>query len=195
MGLTLATPIATARTILNDAGAVRYTAPDLLLYGNDCIDLIASLLPELFHTESTHACTAGAVEQELAVGTALAVVRVKGVTGGNAVTIADRATLDAFSPGWRSATAAAAINWMPVDGHPRRFLIYPKAPAGQSLDITYVAAPPEYTVDQDTALPMSLADPIADYIIYRAESRDDEHVNSARATQFMTSFVQKVKGG
>jgi hypothetical protein len=193
-GLQLSTPIATARTILNDPDVVRYSAADLLGYANDCLDVLAArVMPALFYADTTLTCAAG-VEQELPVATALSLVRVNHVVGGNALTAAERSDFDSFMPSWRNATAAAALNWMRVDGHPRRFLVYPPADTSQQLDVTYVAVPGEYTVSEDTGLPTVLADAIADYIVYRAESRDDEHVNSNRAAQFLASFVQKVGG-
>lgn len=192
--LTLSASIATARGILNDPSAVRYTAADLLGYANDALDQIVGMLPQLFHTDGTLACIAGSVEQELPLATGISLVRVNNVVGGNAVNPADRNMLDAYHPGWRNDTAGAAVNWMPVDNAPRKFLVYPKAPPAQTLDITYVAVPGEYTATDNTGLPTVLSDAIADYVVYRAESRDDEHVNSNRAAQFMASFVAKVRG-
>lgn len=194
MGLQLSVPVATARTILNDANATRYSAADLLLYANDALDLLVTLVPELFYTDGTHACTAGTVDQTLSFASALRLVNVNKIQGGNVVTQADLSALDEFDPAWRSATASAAVNWAPKHGHPLRFLIYPPAPVAQTLEVTYVAVPPEYALADDTGLPASLADAVADYIVARSESRDDEHVVSARATQFMASFIAKIKG-
>lgn len=194
MGLQLTTPVSTARTILNDAAADRYSAADLLLYANDALDLLVTLVPELFYTDGTHACTAGTVDQTLSFASALRLVNVNKIQGGNVVTQADLSALDEFDPAWRSATAAAAVNWQPKNGHPLKFMIYPKAPANQALEVTYVAVPSEYALTDDTGLPASLADAVADYIVYRAETRDDEHVNSNRAIQFLATFTQKVGG-
>lgn len=194
MGLQLTTPVSTARTILNDADATRYSAADLLLYANDALDQLVALAPELFYTDGTHACTAATVDQTLSFATARALVKVNKVQGGNVVTPADLSALDEFDPSWRSATAAAAVNWAPKHEHPLKFMIHPPAPANQTLEITYVAVPSEYGLTDDTGLPATLADAIADYIVARSESRDDEHVVSARATQFMASFVAKVRG-
>jgi hypothetical protein len=72
--------------------------------------------------------------------------------------------------------------------------VYPPAPADQIVEVLYVRIPSEYAIDADTGLPAIYGDAITDYIVYRAESRDDEHVNSNRAAQFLASFVQKVKG-
>lgn len=192
-GLTLALPISTARGILNDPDVIRYSAPDLLQYANDAIDVLVPLLPQLFYADHEHTCTAGA-EQVLPFDTARALVEVQRIKAGGVVLPGDRATLDAFDPAWRTGTAGPALNWMAVNDDPIRFLVYPPAAAGQILNTVIVRVPDEYTGAQDTGLPAVLADAISDYIVYRAESRDDEHVNSARAAQFQASFVAKVKG-
>jgi hypothetical protein len=193
-GLTLATPIATARGILNDPDAVHYSAADLLQYANDCLDVLVTLLPQLFYEESEHTCAAGA-EQALSFDSALQLVDVPRIKNGGVVLPGDRAALDAFDPAWRSGTPGDAVNWMRVnDDDPLRFLVYPPASDGQILNTKIVSIPAEYTISQDTGLPMVLADAITDYIVHRAESRDDEHINSNRAAQFQASFVAKVKG-
>lgn len=194
MGLKLNTSIALARGILNDPSAVRYSAADLLVYANDSLDQLAALAPQLFYVDAVHICATGKAEQELTFNTALAMVNVNRITSGKVVRQMDIATLDAYDPDWRSATAAAAVHWAPYNGHPLKFLVYPKAPAAQSLDITYVAVPGEYTDTADTGLPTALSDAVADYVVARAESRNDESVLTERAQMFMQSFVNKVKG-
>lgn len=37
-------------------------------------------------------------------------------------------------------------------------------------------------------LPLGYLQAVADYVVFRAETRDDEHVNSQRAAQFMALF-------
>ncbi len=41
-------------------------------------------------------------------------------------------------------------------------------------------------------LPAEYAQAVADYITFRAESRDDEHVDSNRVTVFLNSFNQAI---
>lgn len=194
--MTLAQPIAIARGILNDtdAAAYRYSDADLLRYANDALDQLVVLAPQLFHTEGEVQCVGGKTVQAVGFGDAQSLVSVRRVKNGNAVTPTDRATLDAFNPGWHNGTAAAAIHWMPIDNNPVGFLIYPPPPLGQVLEVTYVRIPPEYGVNDVTELPTTLEDPVADYIVARAEGRDDEHVNSQRAAMFAGSFVAKIKG-
>lgn len=193
MGLQLVTPVTIARTILNDPDAVRYSSADLLQYANDALDQIAGLVPALFVTDGTHTCTAGA-DQTLTHNTAISLFNVNRVQGGNVVNRADFSTLDQFDPTWRSAASGPAKNWAPKNLNPLRFLVYPPAAAGQVLEISYVKVPAEYLLTDDTGLPANLSDAISDYVVYRAETRDEEHVNTNRATQFMETFVKKVKG-
>lgn len=194
MGLQLITSMNTARGILNDPNAVRYSDADLLTYANDSLDQLVGLLPQLFYVEGIHSCVAGTVDQSLSFSTAVSLVKVNRVVGGGLVRQSDLTALDEFDTGWRTAPAGPARNWGPKHEHPLRFMVSPPAPAGQSIEVTYVAIPGEYGATADTGLPTVLSDAIADYIVSRAESRDDEHVNSNRAAQFYAAFLQKVKG-
>lgn len=194
MSLTFTLPVATARGILNDPTAVRYSAADLLQYANDALDQMVVLAPQLFLTAGTVTCVTGKTLQTLAAASAHALVAVLRIAGGKAVTPADLTTLDRYSPNWHTAANAAAVHWMPVEGSLLNFLVYPPAPADQVLDVLYTRVPAEYALTDNTGLPNTLVDAIADYIVARAESRDDDHVRSERAQMFMASFVAKVKG-
>lgn len=185
----LSAPIATARSILKDAGVVTYTAADLLRYANDALDAILTLAPQWFHTRATLACLDGDTEQTLSFADAHALVTVERVVGGNAVLYCDRATLDRYNPAWESDTAAAAVNWMPSASSPVAFSIYPKAPVSQSLEVVYVRVPGEYADSADTGLPDTLAPAVADYIVAMAMAQDDEHVLAQRSAQFMNAFT------
>lgn len=193
MGLQLTVPIATARGILNDADAARYSAADLLQYANDALDQLVVLVPQEFQATMNHVCVAGAL-QILPLATALALVSVNRVTGAGAIHPTDKDTLDRYDPAWQFGTAGAAANWMPFVNDPRRFYLSPPSAVAQSVEVTYIAVPAEYALTADTGLPTNYGDAITDYVVYRAESRDDEFVVSARAQAFMQSFVTKVKG-
>jgi hypothetical protein len=196
MSLTLAIPVATARSILNDTDptAYRYSDADLLQYGNDALDQMVTLVPSLFYVEGEMECVAGAL-QALNFADARALVVIRNIKDGAAIIPANKPTLDLFDPSWISGTAGAAKNWMGVEGDPVRFYLYPPSPNGQTLNIIYIRNPQEYTSSQDTGLPPVYTDAIADYIVYRAESRDDESVVSQRAQAFYQSFVNKCSGG
>jgi hypothetical protein len=191
----LSQPITTARTILHDPDATRYSDADLLQYANDALDQMVTLAPHLFNTEGEVECVAGKTLQSVSYADAHALVEVRKVKHGNVVTPTDRATLDAYEPDWHNPDDAdLAVHWMPVANDPVRFLIYPAAPANQILEVIYTRIPQEYAAGDDTGLPATYSDAIADYIVHRAESRDDEHINANRAAQSLASFIGKVKG-
>jgi hypothetical protein len=188
----LSAPIATARRILNDAGVVAYTEPDLLGYANDALDAILALAPRWFHTRATLACVAGDSEQTLSFADAHALVLVERVVGGNAVLPCDRGALDRYNPAWESDAAGTAVNWMASASNPVAFSVYPKAPVAQSLEVVYVRVPGEYADSADTGLPDTLAPAVADYIVAMAMLQDDEHVNAGRAAQAMNNFTSRI---
>lgn len=193
MGLKLSEPIATARGILNDVVATRYrySDSDLLAYANDCLSELAELAPYFFHTEGEVECTAGQCLQQLPYDNALALVEITGIKNGPAVHKGERAALDLFRPGWLQDAAGQAQNWLPVTDDRMRFFVYPKAPAGQVLKVIYIKVPDKYLAEADTGLPPTLKPAVTDYIVARAEGRDDEHINSNRAAQFLSSFTQR----
>jgi len=194
MGISLSTPIATARTILNDPDAVRYSASDMLAYANDAVRMMVPLLPHLFQSVGDVTCDGNNTMQAVRTDVALAITDVRRVKNGGAILPMDAEALSQFDPSWRNSPTGAAISWSRVASDPLRFEIYPPAPPGQVIEVMYLRIPVEYTASADTVLPEVYSGAIADYVVYRAESRDDEHVNANRAAQFLASFVAKVKG-
>lgn len=196
MSVKLEQPMATARVILQDTDstAYRYATADLLSYANDALDQMVTLVPSLFYSEGEITCVAGPL-QSIGYQEARALVKVRRIKNGTAVLPCSADTMNLFSPDWPTHTAGAAKNWMAVDNDPVRFYVYPPAVAGQILEVIYIETPDEYVATADTGVPDIYSDAIADYIVYRAESRDDEHVVSQRAQSFYQSFVNKCSGG
>jgi hypothetical protein len=189
--------IATARLIYNDADSVLYRKEDteLLIYVNEGLLAISALKPELFNTIGDIACTEGEVEQAVTFADAQVLTEVLCIHGGNALTPFDMPTMNAFRPGWRSDPADAAVQWTRKPGDPLRFFIYPKAPAGQTLDVAYIRIPLTLGLDDPiNEIPAGFLPALVDYVIYRAESADDEHSNSGRAANHYQSFVALIKG-
>lgn len=185
----------TARFVLLDTDTVapRNTDSELLGYVNDGIKEVSSHLPMLFSTVAQHACTAGVVEQTLSFTSAIALIEVLSIHNGVAVTRFDRPTLDLFRPTWRSDAAGVAQQWAPLAEDPLRFFIYPAAPASQSLDVRYARIPAVFTIDQSiTDLPDSYKPALVDYVVYRAELKDDENVLSARSAAMHNAFLLKI---
>lgn len=187
--------ISTARVTLNDTDAVapRQDDTELLRYVNEGIKEIATYKPELFSTIGDMACSAGLCEQSITFLDAATLIEVMCIHGGAAVTPFDRAAMDLFRPGWRNDAQGPAENWAPIEGDPLNFLIYPPAPPGQVLDVRYVRNPSVYALeDVISDLPDTYVPALVDYVIYRAESKDDEHVLSQRAQSHYTAFLAKI---
>jgi len=194
MGFVLSSAITIARGILNDTEETyRYSTDDLLQYGNGALRALPNIKPEWLHTRADLTCAAGA-KQALSFDDAHALVRVIGIKNGAALTPFDRAALDAFMPGWMVATAATAQQWAPGDD-PVSFYVYPPSAGGQVLETLYVKVPGPFTIDEDTGLPDTIKEAVADYMVGMAEARDDEHVLSARSTQFINQFAARLGGG
>ena len=186
-----------ARPILLDVqmGAVdpRQSDEELLNYVNQGIAEVATLLPMMFSTVGDLLCEAGTVEQSATFLDAAIVLDVLCIHEGTAITKADRASLDLFRPGWRTDPAGPAQNWLPLEGDPLKFYIYPKAPTGQSVDVRYVRNPATVQLDEEIQeLPASMLPAMVDYVVYRAESKDDEHVLNQRAAAHYNAFLTKI---
>jgi hypothetical protein len=180
------------RMIQDENVPQRYSDAVLLSFSNQALRRIAVLRPDLFAKIATMTCTENEAIQS-APTDSLRIMEVFSVSGGNGCIEVNRETLDQSYPQWMNDTASAAVNWMRHTRNANKFFIYPKAPAGQVLDIEYSQSPPTYdgttTVDliSDAYFPV-----VVDATIFLAESVDNEHVNSKRADIFYKSFTQSL---
>lgn len=187
--------ITSARRLLNDEQVpYRYSNDDLLSRINDCLSVLVDLRNDLFVVSAEHTCTAGA-EQVCVVDRLRKVVEVPRIVGGAALWPSDRALFDMFSPGWYQDTAAPAVNWMRhLDD--LKFYLHPPATAGQKVEVRVIqAAAPLTALDQPIPLPANYQPAIEAFVINRAESKDDEHVNTGRAAAFLSDFAGMVGVG
>jgi hypothetical protein len=193
MGFKLSSAIAIARGVLNDTTPdYRYSDADLLEYGNGCLRSLPNIKPSLLYTEGELECEADQALQSVSFDDAHSLVNVLRIKNGAALTPFDKAALDAFMPGWMAATSAAAQQWAPNADDPVRFYLNPPAPTGQVLIVLYVRIPGPFTASEDTGLPETITEAVADYMVGMAESRNDESVVSARATQFINQFAARL---
>jgi hypothetical protein len=186
-----------ARNVLKDTESAyfRQSNDELVSYVNAGLKEACELMPESFRATGDFTCTSGQTEQAAAFEDARRLIEVVRIKNGAAVHLMDLAALSQFNPTWAADDAAPAENWAPKSGDPLRFFIYPKAPISQVLEIDYIRNPGTFTLNETiTNLPETWESALADYVIYRAESKDDEHVNAGRAALHYASFVQKITG-
>lgn len=190
--------ISLARSVYNDSDTIslRIADTELLMYVNDALKEASNVAPALFQTSGDLICTAGQTEQALTFNEAQSIVDVIRIKDGKAILPMNMGAMSAYNPNWAGDDAGAAQNWTRFAGDPLRFYIYPKAPPEmQVLEVLYIRNPLVYAIDDTIAeVPDSVAPALADYVIYRAESRDDEHSNSGRAVSHYQAFAQKLGG-
>lgn len=188
-----------ATLVLTDPGNVRYTLATLFGYGLDAIREIAVARPDLFMVTAPVACTPGTVLQDIPIN-GLYLLAIHGVVDGPAILEADLDTIKRYQPSWMTDEAGPAEDWFPISidttKRPQtQFYIYPKAPNSQSLLCQYVLDPlygNAFTIDSAMPIPDILMSAVWNYMVYRAESIDDEHVLTQRAAQCYTTFANIV---
>lgn len=179
-------------TLDTDSVVPRQSDDELLSYVTEGLREACILRPDLFSTVGDMTCVAGQCEQSITFLDAVRLLDVLCIHGGRAITPMDRAAMDLFRPNWRADAAGPAQHWSMLNGDPLQFFIYPKAPAGQVLDVRYVRNPGVYALgDTIGDLPASYLPALADYVVYRAESKDDEHVLTQRAAAHYAAFKSK----
>lgn len=191
MGFKLSDAIPVARAVLNDTDTegYRYSNDDLVAIGNGALRALAEIKPEWLAGDIEFACAAGASQSLPETEHAfLGVVMVK---NGSVVTPTDKTALDVFMPGWRNQAAQPTVHWMP-DAGKLDFLVYPPSSAGQVLIVRSVRVPGPYALDDDTGLPETLTEAVADYMVSVAEARNDEDVLTQRSSQFLSQFAARL---
>lgn len=192
----LSSVVTEVRRIIQDSNTpYRYTDTVLLSFANQALKRMAVLRPDLFAYIGEIPTTAGAVLQSPPAD-CLRIMEIFQVKNGSGITEVNRDTLDETYPAWMNDTAGPCVNWMRHVRNANKFFIYPKAPAGQVLIGEYAQAPKNYTADEDVLLLQDAYFPIVvDGTVFIAESIDNEHVNSNRATLFQQSFTQALGAG
>ena len=183
------------RLIQDENAPYRYSDPVLVSFANQALKRIAVLRPDLFAIVENYTCTQDAVIQT-APTHSLRMIEVYQVVGGDGVIETTREALDQAYPTWMNDTAAATQNWMRHPRNPKKFFIYPKAPAWQQLVVEYAKTPITYAGDATVAeLGDAYIPVVIDATVFLAESIDNEHISSQRAELFQKSFTQALGVG
>lgn len=180
---------------LEDLTSTRWPVAELVRHLNDGQREIAAQRPDAVAQRAVLDCTPGPLQQLPAdalklldaVGNATATSR-------RALRLIDRNLLDAQTPGWRTQSGALElVHYMYDPRRPRELLVWPPAAPGAKLDVLYAAYPfdvPEpaagatwENVVGDLAVPEVFANPLRNYILYRAFTKDAEYAGNAERAQ------------
>lgn len=187
--------ISRARIVINDADAVRWTDSELLKWISDGQRVIVLVRPDSYSINESLTLVAG-TKQTLPSGglRLLDVIRNLKSNGDpdRSVRMVDRETLDAQDYNWHTTTATGKVmNFVYDNRDPTHFYVYPQATAGMKLEILYSKSPAEITT---AATSLVLADvyvePLFNYVLFRAYSKDAEYAaNASLAQGYMQIFM------
>lgn len=181
-----------ASRLLNDESRTRWTSTELIEWINDGQFAICALHPAAYSSEVTVTLVAG-VRQTLPSGSTKLLGPVLNDSDDSVATHCDRNALDAAMPDWRSSTYADAtvVHYMYDPGSdPLEFVVYPAQPAATTATLTVVTAqnPPAATAASSLPLEEKYREPLLNYMLYRAFSKDAEEGSGQMAQAFFSAF-------
>jgi len=201
MPITAQDVLTRARAVLQDAGSTRWLLPELLDWINDGLRSIALYKPSAI-SETTVLELQEGTYQELAEGQQLLraarnITSAVGATprvGGPVITPIAREILDAQNPNWHdtgSVPFSATVRHVMSDlMDPRIFYLYPGNDGTGKIEATVSKEPAPIAATGDVNdifsyavdLPISpiYLDPLLDFVLYRAFSKDMQLAGSAQ---------------
>lgn len=193
MAITATSIIDDVTTDLHDAGNVRWTRAEMLLWLNDGQREIVLFRPDASTSVVDHTLAAGYLQT--IPSTALRLMRVIANTGGRACTNTPVAALDEQRPSWRTETASAVIKaWAYDERDPKRFEVWPPATTSAQLKLL-LAVPPTDCANEaaNIGLDDQYKGPLMSYIRHRCYLRDAEDPSCAEMHQEAYSlFTQQL---
>lgn len=199
------TIIGRANTLLNDPGFIRWPQQELLDYYNDAAKAIVLVRPDAHTKNVDFQCVAG-TKQRLPAD-ALRLIDIPRNAGGSVVRYVPRKALDDSYPDWHVGATSEKITAYTYDERdPKVFYLYPGPKVGISVDLIYSVAPTSKSLTdvfgadgaaEDTLAEADLDDiyinPIIDFILYRAYSKDSEYsANGNRAAGHYNAFQNQL---
>lgn len=180
---------------MQDNTSVRWPIAELVRYLNDGQREVVLYRPDSMVTNATVALTTGAKQALPANGSKLIDVIRNTAGTKRSVRMTIRNILDTQSPNWYNLTGVTEIlHYMYDPRDPKVFYVYPPAASsGASVEIVYSAYPTDITEPADGAvytavtgnisLPDIYGNVLADYILYRAYTKDSEYAGNAQRAQ------------
>lgn len=182
-----------ARGILQDRDTTtdyRYSDADMVDYANSALGAIALHRPDLFSTIGTIPVTAATTIQSAPAGS-LRIMEVFRINAGRVVKECLHDDLDMYNVNWHNDAAGPTVNWIRHPRDPNKFFVYPQVDAATAivgLFGQWAASPAIVTAASAIPIPDAYKPVIVEYLVWRAESRDDEYVSSPRAVLFLEAF-------
>ena len=191
--------ISRAATLVQDTTGTRWPKAELLNWYNDAVLAVVGLRPDAHVRNESFPCEAG-TKQTIPV-TGLKLINVRRNLGGNKSVIRKipEQQLNDQVPDWHDPANSGtfAMHYVYDDRDPKTFYLYPGVPAAHPIEIVYSVAPAAAVIanfDTDTqviALDDIYANPILDFMLYRAYSKDANYTaNAGRAQMHYQAFAE-----
>lgn len=193
--------ITRAAIILQDETHVRWPdEAELLLWISDAQREIVIARPEISVINGPITLTANTTKQSLPAGglTLMNIIRNLGVGGntpGRAIRVCVQEVLDAQRPNWHTESAEAQVKHFVFDKRDRKtFYVWPRPSGALQVEAVYSAVPQAVTaLNQTLAVDDIFINPMLDYVLYRAYSKDSEYAgNAGRAAAHYTQFANSL---
>lgn len=179
-----------AKTILQETTGVRWSDAELLGWVSAGQREITMLVPSASTKVFTVLATPDIALQRIPEE-AHSFLDIVSTFAGAVVTHIDRRLLDTTRRSWPvEAPSAAPLHYVYDPRTPRLFYLYPRPAAGVGLTMICSVCPPELTsLTQTIAIDDIYVNPLLDYVLYRAYSKDLETVgNAERAAGHYAAF-------
>lgn len=204
MAITAQSVIQRVATTLQDLQAVRWSTAELVRYLNDGQRETILYRPDATATTTSVNLIAGARQSLPADGYKLLDVFRNSIGNKRSIRMTDRALLDTQYPNWENATGVTEIKHFMYDTRdPTVFYVYPPAAATDAyVDVLYSKFPTDiaepgsgtYTaVTGNLSVSDLFANALANYVLYRAYTKDSEFsANAQAAVAYLNSFQAAV---
>ena len=181
-----------ARRVLQDqtTGGTRWLDAEMLDWINDAQREVVIIKPEASSVIAEITCVAGTKQNIPSTGIRLlSVIR---NAAGKSIRRVDRDVMDSENPNWHNATASnTADHYVFDEDAPTTFYVYPPQTVSPGdIEINYSNSPTDLASLSDTiSLPDVYMNPILDFVLYRAYSKDTEYAgNVQRASTHYQGF-------
>lgn len=190
---------------LGDLAHVRWPVPRLVRYLNDGQRDIITHRPDAGISRAAITLASAGHRHALPAGSAK-LIDIHGHAGASQAAVrklSNWTAIDCFLPDWRSATPVAVIeHWMYDARDPLAFEVYPPAQAGVQLDASISMLPTDIAAPAggDAALWSDVvgniyvadlfANPLRDYILFRAHSENNRGSLPARAMAHFEAYAR-----
>lgn len=191
-----------AETILQDTSNARWTEAELLDWLNEAQGVIVQVKPDSNAVIEAVLMSSGGIQSLPSTAIQLLDATYNmgtddGTDYGNAITIVDRAMMDACYPGWQTATAATVVKHVIYDPIklPKKYWIYPQSDGTNYIQIITAKIPSDVAAKaNDIQLADEYVPAIMEWMLYRALSKDAEYVATADSALVHLEGFQSLLG-